>query len=256
VTAGIVRRNHGSNHSYYVDGEKFAGVTTLLGAGLPKPALMNWAGNVTAEYAVDHWAELGDLKPSARLASLKRARFDDRDAAARRGTEVHRLAERLVAGEEVDVPDELAGHVDSYVKFLNEWEPDPTVVEGVVAHRKWKYCGTFDLVATMRGQVWLLDLKTSRSGIYPETALQLAAYQHAETYLGPDGEEHPMAGLGIERAAAIHVRSDGYDLIPLETGQDVFSAATRVMWLARMVEGMDEWRGEALTPPRPPAVPA
>ncbi len=36
------------------------------------------------------------------------------DAAARRGTEVHRLGELLVDGQDVAKPEELAGHIDAY----------------------------------------------------------------------------------------------------------------------------------------------
>lgn len=38
----IARRNHGRNHSYTVDGQKVPGVTTIIGNGLPKPALVAW----------------------------------------------------------------------------------------------------------------------------------------------------------------------------------------------------------------------
>ena len=246
----IKRRNYGRGHGYTINGEKVQGVTTLLGNGLPKPALMNWAANVTAEYAVDHWAELTAMPMSKRLEKLKRARYDERDAAANRGTAVHTLAEKLASGQQVDVPEELAGHVESYVRFLDEWDPEPLLIEGVVAHRAQRYCGTLDMVARMAGAVWLLDIKTSRSGIFPDMALQQALYRHAEVYVGPDGAEHAMSELGIERSAAIHVRADGYDVVPLDTSERVFKDALHVLWIARMQDRMDEWRGEALTPPR------
>src|SRR5215472_8993983 len=110
----ITRRNHGRGHSYVVDGVKLPGVTAILGAALPKPALIEWAGKTTASYAVDRWAELTELPPSKRLDALNRARFEEKDTAAKRGTEVHRLAEQLVAGVEVDKPEELAGHLEAY----------------------------------------------------------------------------------------------------------------------------------------------
>ena len=39
---------------YYQDanGNRIPGVTTILNEGLPKPALINWAANATAEAAV------------------------------------------------------------------------------------------------------------------------------------------------------------------------------------------------------------
>lgn len=245
----VQRVDRGRGHSYTIDGEKADGVTTLLRDGLAKPALLNWAANTTAAYAVDHWDELALEPPSKRLEALKKSRYADLDQAARRGTEVHALAEKLVQGIEVEVPEALAGHVESYVKFLDEWEPEPILVEAVVASRRWRYCGTLDLVARLAGAVWLLDVKTARSGIFSEVALQLAAYRHAEVYLDRDGAEQSMAELGITRAGAIHVRADGYDVVPLDTSDAVFKDFCHVAWTARMTKRMSGWRGDALRAP-------
>jgi hypothetical protein len=60
-------------------------------------------------------------------------------------------------------------------------------VEFSVASYRYGYAGTGDLIAwlTVPGasvpSSWLLDVKTNRSGIYGETALQLAAYRYAES---------------------------------------------------------------------------
>ena len=44
MTAPPTRRvSHGKGHSYFLDGAKEIGVTTALGEGFPKPALINWA---------------------------------------------------------------------------------------------------------------------------------------------------------------------------------------------------------------------
>ena len=258
----VERRNHGRGHSYRVDGAKIPGVTTILNAAMPKPALVNWAGNVTAEYAVDNWNDLAPLPPSKRLAELKGARFADRDRAANRGTEVHALGEKYVRGEQIDIPEELDGHVRGYEKFIAEWQPDPVLVESVVVNRSTWYCGTVDLVADLvDGHRWLLDLKTSRSGIYPESALQLCAYEHAETYctVGDDGQlvEQPMADLGITRVGAIWVRPDAYELRPLAHGDEVWSYFRHLAWLARQAEDVETWVGAARPAPRrAAAVPA
>jgi hypothetical protein len=242
----IRRINRGSGHSYLIDDVPADGVTTVLNLGLPKPALINWAGNTTADYAVNHWDELGRLPVADRLATLRRARFDERDTAARRGTEVHKYAERLLAGEAVVPPEELTGHVENYLKFLDDWQIEPVLVERVVVHRKLRYCGTFDLVADSDRDpsTAIFDLKTARSGIYPETALQLAAYAYAESFIDDDGTEQDMPAIGS--AYGVWVRGDGYDVIPLELSARVFDAFRGVLWLARVIrDEADGWRGES-----------
>lgn len=242
------RQNHGRGHSYLLDGQKVRGVTTIIGDGIPKPALINWAANTTAEYAVDNWDDLGGMKVAARLAKLKSARYDDRDTAARRGTEVHALAEQLVHGEKVDVPDELAGHVDSYLRFLDEWDPQPVLVEAVVFSRRYRYGGTLDLVADLAdGSRWLVDVKTTRSGVYGETGLQLAAYRYADFYLGEDLAEEPMPE--VDRTGVVWVRSDGYDMVPVEAGPEQLKTFRHAAWLGEHCADLRVLVGEALRPP-------
>jgi hypothetical protein len=243
------RVNRGRGHSYLLDGRKVPGVTTIIGDGMPKPALINWAANATADYAVDHWDELGTEAPSKRLTILKQARYADRDAAARRGTEVHALAEQLIRGEQVEVPEPLAGHVESYLKFLEDWQPEPVLVEGVVFSRKHRYAGTLDLIADIPGLgrgLW--DVKTTRSGVFGEVALQLAAYRYADIYLDDDGVEQPMPE--VEHCGVIWVRGDGYDLVPVTAGEGQFRSFLYVAQVAQFADVSRDLIGESLTPPR------
>lgn len=243
---GLKRINTGKGHWYKLDGVKADGVTTLIGDGMRKKALEYWSANETAGYAVDNWDELALLSPSKRLDELKKARFKSRDEAARRGTEVHDLAERLLHGEEVDVPDEIAGHVESAVRFLDEWQVQPVLTETTVASRAGQYAGTLDLVfrtPKRPGETFIADWKTNRSGIYGETALQLAAYRFAEFYL--DGDvERPMADLGITGAVAIWIRPDGYSVYPMEAGPEAFRLFRDVAMSARAAKKLDGLKGE------------
>lgn len=256
IKGPVRRRNHGRGHSYYdAEGRKVPGVTTLTKNGTPNDKLVGWAGNITAGYAVDHWDELAELPPSQRLKRLERARFEDRDAAANRGTAVHRLAERLVKGEQVEVPPELAGHVESYVRFLDEWDVEPIEVEFVVVSYRYGWAGTGDLIASLRHptdpgarMVWGLDIKTSRSGIFGSVAWQLAGYfLGADVMLREDGSEHPIPA--VERIGAIHVRADGYDLFPVEVGPKQLRELRYIAEVAKAVEDEPEYVGEALRPP-------
>lgn len=221
---------------YYEDanGKRIPGVTTILNEGMPKPALINWAANATADYAVNNWDHLADMGVADRLKVLKKARYEDRDAAAKRGTEVHDLAEHLLKGEEVSVPDELRGHVESYVRFLDDWQPEPVIVEKTVINYKHGYAGTLDMVVDLPdGRRVLADIKTTRSGIYGETALQLAAYRYAEVYLN-DGSEVTMPT--VDDTWGIWVRGDGYDVVPLVADANTFDDFRRVAAVARTAQ--------------------
>lgn len=259
----IRRKQAGRNH-YYVDGNntRMPGVTTVLGNGLPKKALINWAADATADYAVNNWDALGDLPIATRLAKLKKARYEDRDTAAKRGTQVHGFAEQLVHGASVAVPTELRGHVEAYVKFLDDFDVHPVLVEFVVASYRYGYAGTADLMADLmmpdgRKVRWLLDIKTNRSGVFGETALQLAAYRYADIYIdttlpemhGPGGIEEPM--MPVEETGVVHVRADGYSLVPVTATEQQLRDFRYVQQVGRFDADARDLIGEPIEPPDP-----
>jgi len=256
----IRRRNYGKGHGYVdANGQKMPGVTTILSKGVPKEALINWAANATADYAVNKWDDLGSMEPAARLKRLKDARYEERDAAANRGTEIHGYGERLVKGEGVKgIPDALRGYVEAYVRFLDEFDVEPVLVETVVASYKYGWAGTFDLLAdlvdptdTDGGRVrWLLDLKSNRSGIFGETALQLAGYRYCDVYLDDKGAEQPM--LEVARTGAVHVRADGYSLIPTESGERQLRQLRYCQQVMKFGEESRDLIGAPIDPPTDP----
>jgi hypothetical protein len=251
-TAPIRRVDTAKGHHYKdATGARVPGVTTIQDKGLPKPALINWAGDATAEYAIDHWDELGELPPAARLKKLKGARYEQKDAAARRGTEVHTAAEALLAGKSVKVPEEIAGHVESYARFLDEFKVEPVHVEFSVVSYRWGYAGTGDLCAYLdlpdKGRVLTLDdLKTSRSGIFGDAALQLAGYRYADKWI-VDGEE--IDPVEVDFCFGIHVRSDGYDLIPVEVGEQQHKAFLYAMKVGEFADGSRDLIGAPIIAP-------
>lgn len=252
---GLKRIDNGKNHWYKLDGQRCDGVTTLIGDGLRKKALESWGIRTVAEYVADHLNEVINMRGMGRdaiIAALKQSPYTTRDEAARRGTEVHQLAEQLIQDQEVQVPVELSGHVSSYVAFLDEWEPRPVLVETAVASRKWNYAGTLDAVMDLPdGRRVIADIKTSRSGIFPETILQLAAYRFAEFYLDADGNEQPMSDLGITGALGIWVRGDGYTIYDLpadETQHNKFlHVAVGARWQRESKDLVQEAQKPAVT---------
>jgi hypothetical protein len=189
-------------------------VTTLLGL-LDKPALKRWAANTAADYATDNWDELAAQAPSQRRAAIAAAPWTERDKAAAKGTAIHALAERLLAGEAVEVPEVIVGKVNAVARFL---EANP-LGRAFTEARVWAdsdqelglcgYAGTADLMGLhpKYGSV-LLDWKTG-SGPWPDMALQLAGYASAD-WLVIDGTDAPMPR--VDTLGIVMVRETGCEL--------------------------------------------
>lgn len=246
----LKRREHGRGHRYTLDGAPVLGVTALISRGLPKPALVGWAAKRAARYAVDNWRGLAPLVASGEAETaykeIKGAPFRERDVAADRGIQVHAYARSRGAGNE---PEELRGYVAACREFVADWGVQPLLTEAAVGSRGHCYAGTLDLVAQLPGgQVALFDYKTSASGIWPEAALQAAAYRHAEFYLDEDEVETPMERLGITAAYAVHLRTDGYAVHPLASDAEVFRRFLEVAAVARSTKTLSDLVGEPVTP--------
>jgi hypothetical protein len=234
-------------HRYWYQGRPIPGVTTLIQGGLPAPALIRWAAKSVAEWVVDHDAEVEQLRGMGRnsaVAAIKEVPWTARDRAGIRGTDVHNLAEKLVHGQEVEVPDHLYDHVQSCVQFLDRWQPEPIVVEKPLAHPAHNWAGKPDLIAKMpNGENWLLDWKTADSGIFVETSLQLAAYSHAAFWAPDEDTESPMPE--IARCAAVHITSGGYSVVPVKADDEAYAAFRHVAWVAQAAKRMkdESWVG-------------
>jgi hypothetical protein len=238
----LQRRETTWGHSYRLDGKAVPGVTTLLSKGYPKPMLVNWAAKTVAEYVADNFEAVRTVAAQGRdevVDLLKGAHRRDRDRAAARGTDVHALAEELLHGREVEVPEHLAGFVDGYVDFIDRWQLQPVVTEKPCASREWWYAGTFDAIADigagqLKGKRLLLDWKTSK-GVYGETAMQLAAYAHAEFYADDDGE-HDMPD--VDGLAVVHVTRYGTDLYEVADPDLAWKQFQHVAWVAKQTDAV------------------
>jgi hypothetical protein len=263
---GPIRRiKSGKGHRYEdANGRKVPGVTTLL-KGIDKPALTAWGPRVTAEYAVDHWDELLKMTPMQRYNALVKARFSVSDPAANRGKDVHDIAMRLIRGVETDVPDEIAGHVESLVHFFDSLNVQPVLEEFVGFSHTHGYAGTGDVVFDLPNGLpephpfvsrvlpapalrLLGDYKTNRGGIYGETAIQCAGYRNFDTYMDSNGVEVPM--LEVDGCVGIHITDTDWDVIPLESGPDQLRM---LLYAAQVKDFVDNARDLVSEPVRHPS---
>lgn len=244
-----------SNHSYWLDGKRISGVTSILSQGIPKPAMPYWAARTVAEYVIanpEQVEALRSMSDASAIAALKQIPWTKRDDAAIKGTAIHDIAENLVHGREVEVPNHLLGYVQGYVALIEEFQIQPLYTEHPVAHRVYRYGGKFDIIATIGAGPWagrtcLLDWKSSK-GIYGETALQTAAYASAEFMLTDDGEQ-PLPH--IDCTAVVHVTENGSTLHPLSDNPEhiaeCFKIFRHVQFLGQRQDWIKELVGDPMT---------
>lgn len=229
------------DHKLYVHpqtGDFIPGVTSTID-NLPKPFLKAWGQKLVAQEAVakhDQVGRLADVDPEAAIDWLKKAPNRFTAHAAKIGKIAHGYFEELALGNELGKIDpELQPFVDHFKEYLDVCQPEFLLLEEGVWSEEHDYAGTFDAVARYNnpdlvikkstakgieefplvGVAWQ-DNKTTRSGVHPEVGLQLAAYRHAEYLLRQDGSV--MKNKPGDFALVLHVRPEGWELIPVEAG--------------------------------------
>ncbi len=221
---GLVRD---ARHRYrWNGGPWFPSVTTVLGIK-DKPGLVGWAKRETAACAVRNLDILARMVasggPQAAGEWLKRIPDFRRDVAADLGSRVHAVAEGLGRGEPVAVDAEVRPFLEAYRRdFLEPFRPRFLAVEAMVCSPRYEYGGTADAFVEIDGEIWLLDYKTG-SGVYPDTALQLAGLARAQ-FLGRPGDPRQYPVPPATRFGILHVRPEGARLYPVTVDRAAVAA--------------------------------
>lgn len=265
-----------------VTGEKYRRVTTILSQGSTKgDVLALWAANLVAETA---FANLPRMVAASRVPEqrqdmydwLRRAPTRKKDERADIGSAVHSIIEAHVLGQPMPADllsdSEMRPYLRHFLRFVEEWQVTFEASEMVVGNRTCGYAGTLDyllrspLIAAALAahfqievpadSVLMGDTKTGGEldvkGVYPEAGLQMAAYRKAEVAWLRDGTTVPMPatpGVGV----VLHLRPEGYRLIPIVCDDRVFAAFRIVQQAADWVSGLSKTVvGEALALPTVP----
>lgn len=212
---------NGRIYRHPVTGEVVPSVTTIISV-LDKPALVQWAANMAAEYAADNWSVLAPLGRDERVTLIKGAHRRVSGSAADLGTAVHDAVDAWCTDRPMPVWERgVEPFMEQFVEFLEQRRPEFLRNEVTVWNRTVGYAGTFDWIASIGGRVTLGDTKTGKR-VYGEVALQLAALKHAEFILHPDGTEEPLPA--IELAGVLHLRPRSWALVPVDAGPESFDA--------------------------------
>jgi hypothetical protein len=160
-------------NGYYADhatGDRLRSVTTILSGGVPKPALVHWAGNMCTDAAIDvlpqlvvasrYPEQLAELR-----AWIRKAHTRKKDERAEVGSAAHTIIESRILGTPlpaaVKVGDEewaldgpeLKPYVDNFLRMEREWRPRWTASEMVVANPEDGYAGTLDYMIGADGPI-------------------------------------------------------------------------------------------------------
>ncbi|MGE9282290.1 hypothetical protein ACP4B2_27600 [Streptomyces rochei] len=248
---------------------KLRRVTTILEQGCSKgDALTFWAGNITAETAMANLPYLvsSSLYPDQRAEAydwLRRAHTRKKDERKDVGSAVHELIEAHVLGKPMPADlltnDELAPFLDHFLTFVEEWQVEFEASEMVVGNEDEGYAGTLDylvrspLIAAALADyfgvdvpadtVFCGDTKTGGEldvkGVYPEASLQMAAYRKAKVAWLKDGTKVPMPST-FWSGVVLHLRPEGYRLIPAVADDAVFDAFLTVKRNAEWTSGLSK----------------
>ena len=251
---------------------KLRRVTTILNSGYPKPELMFWAANLTAQDAFATLPRLvaASLNPAEKEDAydwLRKGHIRKKEERGDIGTAAHTLVESHVLGtplpEELLDDPEMAPYLDNFLRFVKEWEVEFEASEMTVGNFAHGYAGKLDyLFRSPRiadalnvpaKTLFLGDTKTGgeldEKGVYPEAGLQMSAYRNAEVGWLRDGPQIPMPKIH-HTGIVLHLRPEGYRPMPLKCGDDVFAAFLHVQQLSEFKRVLAKSVvGEALTLP-------
>ena len=171
-------------HIHTLDGKALTGCTTVLSV-VAKPALIQWAANMAVDYVKEKWgtngltaADLFVVLEDARKAHTKR-----KEKAGDFGTLTHEEIENVVLNAIKGNNGLVAGHTIGESKAVSnfiDWAIENKVKfleseKNVYSEMLW-IGGIVDFVVEIDGQIWIGDIKTSKSGIYAENFWQCAGY--------------------------------------------------------------------------------
>lgn len=255
-------------------------VTTIL--GVKNTPGLDWAAaKLTAEHAVldGDWQVYDDEGKPVADASIDKLRRHFRgiwDGRAYMGTLTHAMLESWVKHETVDIHslvdnhapwqkahdqkvDEAMGYVNGLAEWWEIYEPADIRTEDCI-RTPGQYVGTRDLVCTIGGERWLLDLKTTEhkdptKGVYGDSwTLQLAAYRYARevvTYKWVDGqdakgkfktmlaEDTVELNEPVDRCGIIHLRGDNkHTFYEVKADPDAYDQFLGLVQFHRFLKGL------------------
>ncbi len=227
-------------------GVEYISVTSVAKSGIPAHGLNASILRLAIEWSFDNVAVWKAIIEHDREAAIKLARNASERAwgpKRDRGTEVHQVLERMVKGEDVGSWDDLSigGYLESAKAFFDDFKPSFRLVELTVFNDLHAYAGTLDFMcvfdkAPHLGLI-LGDYKTGSSGVWPDYALQLAAYAHADYGITDDGEVIDLNAYRPDKGMLVHLGPDGYSVTEARIDDQAFAYFLSALDISRWCGG-------------------
>lgn len=215
---------------------KYPGVTSVVGM-LPKPFLAYWQAKMVAELAVDSLDFIEQMARRDRdgaVQYLKGAATRYTKTRAKVGSDAHDLFERLIRGQYVGrVHPDMEPYRRHFESFLAAVQPELVRAEDVAWSDTHEYAGSFDGILRLKldengkpdptgeSALVMADWKTSKA-TYPDVALQMSAYAHADFIVDPAGNREAMPKF--DGAVVLHITQDQAAFKPVRIDEaDVFA---------------------------------
>jgi hypothetical protein len=114
-------------------------------------------------------------------------------AAGEKGSRVHKAISDILLGNTVKITDKYSADgeepkeltaieyeaIMSFVNWLHKTQPEILAVDYTLVNEEENYAGTIDMKVKINGEIWIIDIKTSKD-IYPSHELQVSAYKQAD----------------------------------------------------------------------------
>lgn len=238
-----------ASHDYFFNGVgPYIGVTGAIASLDKSGPLIGWAKRLTAEFTVDHleWVTetLGLVGREQTINAIKSKAQAEKDAGAALGSQIHILTEAVLRGGSPELNEQAVPYLGALGNWQAHYRPKLVSLERSVLNLTDGWGGTFDIICELDGETWLLDIKTNKgstyqgiyTGVYPETALQLAAYSRAE-FIAKIGDPKRYRFPKIDRYGVLHLRPDayerGYSLIEYDVTDEEYQAFLHALALTR-----------------------
>lgn len=228
-------------HRYKIDGKLIDGVTTVQSI-IAKPELIQWAANMAVE-AIGN----GATPREARYAHQTR-----KDSTADLGTRVHAWIEEYFKGNTQEIPEELQASIESFLKWVEIYNPKTEFSERIVYSKKHNYAGKLDWGGTIKDRYGIVDFKTGsfdkqynpRKKIY--TGAIRARTSHFIQNAGYDIPIEEEDGVTAHFYGVLYIQLDGtmayFETVDTGTLREAFVKTLETKRLYKKANGNNKWK--------------